>query len=126
MKRILYVLKICLVPILFESTILLAQAVGVPHRAEFVFYVLFAFLCGLCFLCPSFLMQVAGGFAACVLEALIIDRHRVLLDYCNAHFQTRLTTRNTTDDFLICVLFQFIAFIAAALIALGKKKAADT
>lgn len=122
MKKILRYLKICLVPITFELTIIVSQEVGEPNNAQLIFYFTFAILSTFCFMYKDFIIQIIGVFVVVFIEGILIDNQKFILNFFNNNFNMSLSSRNTTDNFLLCVFFQIIAFIVASIIVQKKNK----
>jgi hypothetical protein len=121
MKKFFYHLKIFFVPILFELTIIISQVVGEANDTHLLVYFVFTVLSMLCFIYKKFIMQVVGLLVSILIEGILVNNQKIIYNYLNNHFETILTTRNTTDNFLMCVFFQFIAFIVALLVAYGNR-----
>lgn len=56
------------------------------------------------------------------IEGILINNQKFILNYFNNNFETKLSSRNTVDNFLLCVFLQMIAFIAALIIVLVQRK----
>ena len=57
-----------------------------------------------------------------LIEGILINNQKFILNYFNNNFETKLSSRNTVDNFLLCVFFQMIAFIVALIIVLVQRK----
>lgn len=118
----LYYLKICLIPIFFELAIIISEVAGEANHAHLLVYLTFTFLSIMCFIYKNFIMQVVGLLVVVLIEGILINNQKFILNYFNNNFETKLSSRNTVDNFLLCVFFQMIAFIVALIIVLVQRK----